>query len=150
MGKGLSQEKFQVTAEPRKKRDHQWATFESQRRVISEDTRSYDTSEAKKRTVIGGINAAFSAPITNRMPPGQEIMDQKLAPSFNVRDGGLAGSTDESNSVNAAMLKKGFQHQNMRPEDEMYNNEHVELFYGEATVDGVTGFVERNNMLDRN
>ena len=55
-----------------------------------------------------------------------------------------------TNSVNAAMLKKGFQHQNMRPEDEMFNNEHVELFYGEAEVDGVTGFVERNNYLDRN
>ena len=150
MPKGLSQEKFQVTAERPKRSDREWSTFESQRRVITEDTRGYDTSEAKKRTVLGGIKAAFTAPITNRMPPGMDIENQKLAPPATVRDGGLAGSTDESNSVNAAMLKKGFQHQNMRPEDEMFNNEHVELFYGEAEVDGVTGFVERNNYLDRN
>jgi hypothetical protein len=61
-----------------------------------------------------------------------------------------AGSTDVSNSVNGAMLKKGYQRQNMLGTDDLYTNEHVEEFYGEATVDGKTGYLERNNYLDRN
>lgn len=78
------------------------------------------------------------------MPPGMNIGEGY------ARDGGLAGSTDASNSVNDSMLAKGYQRQNMSNTDEMYTNEHVEEFYGDATVDGETGFLERNNYLDRN
>lgn len=77
------------------------------------------------------------------MPPGMNIGEGY------AKDGGLAGSTDASNGVNDSMLAKGYQRQNMHSADEMYTNEHTEEFYGDATVDGDTGFLERNNYLDR-
>jgi len=143
MPKGLLQEKFQRTMPNERKENHEWRSFESVRRSSSMGSNHYTTSEAKKR-FAGSELTDFDAPKTNIMPVG---MGQK---NVNVKDGGLAGSTDESNSVNAEMLGRGYQRQNMRPDDDMYTNEHVEEFYGDATVDGNTGFLERNNYLDRN
>jgi hypothetical protein len=67
----------------------------------------------------------------------------------------MAGETDESNAVNTANVRKGWIKRDFSPVEDMYTNEHVEEFYGEATGkddggDKVTGFLERNNYCDRN
>jgi hypothetical protein len=150
MKKGLLQEKFQRTVDipPRNDDGNRWVTQDSQRRVFV-----HPNSRITHERVGAGSDADFDTPVTNRLPPGMFISNQDISPDVavgQVRDGGLAGSTDVSNSVDAAMLKKGFQRQHLEPSDEMYTNEHTEEFYGDATVDGKTGFLERNNYLDRN
>jgi len=56
----------------------------------------------------------------------------------------LAGSTDVTDSVNPADLKRGFDLHPMLMTDDQYMGDHQDHFYGDAG-----GFVERNNYLDR-
>lgn len=51
-------------------------------------------------------------------------------------------------------LTRGFGAYEMSGTDDMYTNEHVDLFYGEVVGqddvgDKVVGFAERNNYMDR-
>lgn len=155
MPKGLLQEKFQRTVtDPQTDGGNSWGSFKNARRTSAIPEGRVDTSEAKKRNVIGGIDAAIDYPKSNRMPPGQEINDQYSRPGKDMPYV-AAGATDVSNSVNGSMLKKGFQRQDMKGTDDMYTNEHTEEFYGEAKGEDdagnkYTGFLERNNYLDRN
>ena len=148
MAKGL-QDKPQVTLDRAAREPRTWADPKSARRSAAQETQHYDIDPTKRAAIVGSVNDAFDAPRTNRMPPGQDIGDQ-VQSRQNAQPYSNAGATDESNSVNAAMLLKGYQRQPMSPEDELYSSEHIDLFYGEAEVDGKTGFVERNNYLDRN
>jgi hypothetical protein len=145
MKKGLLQEKFQRTVRNEPPELDQWATQDSQRRVFE-----FSNQRITHERVGAGSDADFDAPVTNRLPPGMWIDNQAPSMGHQIPDVGFAGATDVSNSVDQAMLKKGFQRQNLHPSDEMYTNEHTEEFYGDATVDGKTGFLERNNYLDRN
>ncbi len=82
------------------------------------------------------------------LPPGmdieaQEFSDQRRIPLV------MGGETDISRDWNPAAVRHGYTHLQMRPTDDMYTREHNDAFYDEVTVDGVTGFLERNNMLDR-
>ena len=66
----------------------------------------------------------------------------------------LAGRTDRTNNARPEDLKRGWDSHLMRPDDDQYTGEHVDLFYGEVHGqddggDTYTGFVERNNYLDR-
>lgn len=130
---------------PEKPENDEWVSQESQRHVVRLDSLNINSSRpgAPKQANLRELD-------TNQMPPGMFIDNQ----SPNVNDHRMqyvaAGETDVSNSVNGAMLKKGYQRQEMSGTDDLYTNEHVEEFYGEATVDGETGFLERNNYLDRN
>ncbi len=119
--KGILQEKFQLAARGKTENGESWASFESQRKTYSP---------------TGKLNV---------MPPGMSV-DPTAETSMPLS---LAGSSDESNGVKPSQLRKGFEHKDMSTVEDMYNNEHIDLFYGEAKVDGVTGFVERNNYLDR-
>lgn len=151
MPKGLLQEKFQRTVKRGPKEDHSWKSFESTRTTHDHPKQMYRTDPLRAASVVGGCPPEltdFSAPKTNELPPGMNITHQGPGVG-STKDGGLAGSTDVSNSVNDSMLMRGYQRQNMHSADEMYTNEHTEEFYGDATVDGETGFVERNNYLDR-
>ena len=56
----------------------------------------------------------------------------------------LAGSTDVTDNVNPADLKRGFDIHPMLMTDDQYMGDHQDHFYGDAG-----GFVERNNYLDR-
>ena len=142
-GKGLLQEKFQVTA-PKNQPDNetQWASFEANRHVV----------ELKERTYTSNKGADLTEKITNMMPPGMFIDNQ--SPNFGKP---FASQFSESphvphqgvQGIEKDVLRKGFANEVMSPIDDMFTNEHVEEFYGEATVDGETGFVERNNYLDR-
>lgn len=84
----------------------------------------------------------------NSLPPGmdledQELTDQRVMPSV------MSGETDVSHDWNREAVTNGFTRRAMRPTDDMYTNEHCDLFYAEITVDGHTGFIERGNTLDR-
>lgn len=82
------------------------------------------------------------------LPPGsdgedQELTDQRKMPFV------MSGQTDVSHDWNPEAVANGFKRLKLRPTDDMYTREHNDAFYDEMTVDGVTGFLERNNMLDR-
>ncbi len=130
MPKGLLQEKFQVTSDNERKENHGWESFESARRT--------------KGTTQG---------VLNDLPPGMDITNQINSdqPSMPLS---MAGQTDESNAVTISNVRKGWIKRDFSPVDDMYTNEHVEEFYGEATGkddggDKITGFIERNNYCDR-
>lgn len=146
MGKGIAQEKFQRTMKREPAEQHSWTTPKAVRRVAPQEMMHLTPGEAK--APYAGKQADVDAPRMNRMPPGQDIGDQTQSRQH-PQPYSNAGATDESNSVNAAMLVRGYQRQSMKPEDEMYNDEHNELFYGNVEVEGDVGFVERNNYLDR-
>ena len=73
------------------------------------------------------------------LPPG-EIKE----PALMQMTLSLAGETDVSPHVHKKALLYGFTKHDMMGHDDQYTGEHVDLFYGDSG-----GFVERNNMLDR-
>jgi len=86
----------------------------------------------------------------NRLPPGMDIERQEVADIKREPFGGSLGSgTQVTDDVTAKSLKEGFDRKPLRPTDDMYTREHNDAFYDSIEVDGVEGFVERNNMLDR-
>lgn len=155
--KGLLQEKFQRTAEQEKPEDHQWVSAKSQRHVFEHE---YDNSDNNIHADAASMTdpdllVNMKIPRTNMLPPGMFIDNQEPYVTDKSIDYVAAGATDVSNKTDAGMMKYGYHRQNMTPVDDMYNNEHVEEFYGEAkgTDDKgkeYTGFAERNNYLDRN
>ena len=54
---------------------------------------------------------------------------------------------DRTQDINRDSLRDGFSRKRMSPTDDDSSGQGA--FYGEIEVDGDTGFVERNNMLDR-
>lgn len=120
---GIVQEKFQVDFE-QPSQSHEWVPNERARRA-----KSYRDK-------------------LNRLPPGTHIEDQDLAdiPAFPRT---LDGRTDRTNYSTAAAMVQGFTRLPMSPVEDAYTAEHTDVFYGEKTVDGETGFCERGNTLDR-
>lgn len=84
----------------------------------------------------------------NEMPPGMNIARQRNSMQ-NDQPLSMGGQTDVSADWNQEAVRNGFSRRQLRPTDDMYTREHNDAFYDEVTVDGVTGFLERNNMLDR-
>lgn len=132
---GLLQEKFQTIADRPPSSSHEWASAESARR-----TRGVEHGTVTESNMNGGK--------LNCLPPGQNISDQELANTYTPKRV-MGGETDVSRDWNPGAVEKGYTRLKMRPTDDAYNNEHYDLFYGEATVDGDTGFVERGNTMDR-
>jgi hypothetical protein len=63
---------------------------------------------------------------------------------------GFGGDTDVSNGCDAKSLDRGYHRMDMGGTDDQYTGEHMDLFYGEVVDEkGQSGFVERNNYLDR-
>jgi hypothetical protein len=82
------------------------------------------------------------------LPPGmdievQESADQRQMPLV------MGGESDVSQDWNREAVRNGFTRRKMRPTDDMWTREHNDAFYDSVVVDGVEGFLERNNMLDR-
>jgi hypothetical protein len=125
----IVQEKFQVVEPLRPKRDHRWASDKSARVAKGEDT-------------LGTMY--------NRLPPGMNIEDQDEA-DIQPQDmaATLGVACEPTVDVTAKSLREGFDRKRMRPTDDAWTREHNDAFYDEISVDGVTGFVERNNMMDR-
>lgn len=89
------------------------------------------------------------------LPPGEDIEDQELCDirqmgisvNGNMPRGPAAG--DFTQELDAQVLRKGFSRKKLLSTDDEYTREHNDAFYDVVEVDGVEGFVERNNMLDR-
>ena len=116
------QDKMQITVPYHKKEDdgNEWADAKSVRiQKVAEDR-------------------------LNKMPVG---MNQNLTPFAK----GFGGDTDVSGGdVTPKSLQKGYARHDMNGTDDLYSGEHVDLFYGEAVDEnGKSGFIERNNYMDR-
>lgn len=156
--KGVLQEKYQRTLiDPQNDGENQWANKSfgdtTHIRKIYKPSRPeyYENPE----TLFPGGQTGFSDPKFNYMPPGMFIDNQEPMVTERKYEYVAAGETDVTKDTTVSSMKYGFRRQNMTPVDDMYNNEHVEEFYGEArgTDDKdqeYIGFVERSNYLDRN
>ena len=92
---------------------------------------------------------AASARKTSRETPRNEMPGLDL-PNETPMLRQIAGCTDFSYDTNPKSMAEGYTRREMKGSDDQYTGEHVEHFYGEATDElGNTGFVERNNYLDR-
>ena len=115
------QEKFQVILPPQPNEDDgtEWQTFESARK-------SHNPGE--------NLNVMPQADLKN---PNQMLRQ-------------IAGCTDFSYDTTPESFATGYRRHAMNGADDQYTGEHVDHFYGEATDElGNTGFIERNNDLDR-
>lgn len=92
---------------------------------------------------------ADSARKTSREIPRNEMPGLDL-PNENQMLRQIAGCTDFSYDTNPKAMAEGYTRREMNGSDDQYTGEHVEHFYGEVVDEkGNTGFVERNNYLDR-
>jgi hypothetical protein len=89
------------------------------------------------------------------LPPGMDGEDQEETDQ-RVFNESIAGNRarghnagDVTQDLTAKSVKAGFDRKECCPTDDMYTREHNDAFYDAPEVDGVTGFVERNNYLDR-
>jgi hypothetical protein len=153
--KGLLQEKFQQTVEQEPPEDHEWANMSYGdstpiRKIYKPNPETYYHVKSG-----AGADADIHDAQFNYMPPGMFIDNQEPPVTERAYKHVAAGSTDVSDQVDSKMMRKGFTLDPMSPVEDMFNNEHVEEFYGEVKGDDdagnqVTGFAERNNYLDRN
>lgn len=137
----IVQEKFQEEFSiPYEDGNNSWAT---------------DKSARVKKGVPGHEGGESSVGVMlQSLPPGMDIDDQELADirkQYSVTSGASDVSFDAPGPRTA---KRGFHRKRMRPTDDLYTNEHVDMFYGEIKVeveDGEmeVGFLERGNLLDR-
>jgi hypothetical protein len=141
---GIMQEKFQINL-PSNGNDNAssgWVSDKSARvkkNIPGREGRAGGDFESKRMN-----NATFF----NSLPPGSNIIDQEMA-DIRKMELVMSGESDVSMDYNMGAVKKGYTKRQMSPTDDMYTNEHNDAFYGECIVDGETGFLERNNMLDR-
>lgn len=118
-------EKFQVTLPGKIEDGEGWASLKSQRKIAPE--------AAQGRMDMGKMN---------QMPVGYDAM-----PSDHFAQA-VAGQNDMSNKrmgLNSEKsYREGYAKGSMKMIDDQEFMEHVDHFYGDAG-----GFVERNNLLDR-
>jgi hypothetical protein len=92
-----------------------------------------------------------NAVMYNSLPPGMDIEDQEAIDSRQMTySANNLGSGDQvTTDVTVQSLRSGYHRKKLLGTDDQYTREHNDAFYDEITVDGETGFVERNNCLDR-
>lgn len=101
-----------------------------------------DSSARVKKGTPSGLEARF-----NRLPPGMDNSAQEVADIRKMPFGGQLGSGSQvTDDVTKESLRKGF---SFKPLSSTDGQAHQDAFYDEVTVDGETGFLERNNVLDR-
>jgi hypothetical protein len=132
----IVQEKFQVNEPLPDAADHKWAHF-----ITVRDNHGLQTRHMSGR--FQAIGKGY-----NSLPPGMDIEDQEVADTRPMRVV-LGGTDDVTDNPRGNDFVKGFVKLAFRPTDDMYSREHQDAFYEDVTVDGSTGFLERNNMLDR-
>jgi hypothetical protein len=150
----IVQEKFQVN-EPQNTNDDPhggWVSDASARKGKSRRQGS-EASEMLPGMLNRSANS-LDMPL-NYLGPGMDIDAQANADirEMGINSGGGLGNRlargDRTQDVNQRSLREGFNRKPLRPTDDMYTREHNDAFYDTVEVDGVVGFVERNNMLDR-
>jgi hypothetical protein len=137
----IVQEKFQVNApaNPNDDAHSGWVSDKSARDNNGLITRCPELGRYQKRGAR-----------LNMLPPGMNIADQEITDIHDQPMAGALGSgTQVTDDVTVRSLKEGFDRKPLRPTDDQYTREHNDAFYDTVEVDGVEGFVERNNMLDR-
>jgi len=136
----ILQEKFEVHSEPKSPGPEGWVS----------DASARDTNMMPPRHTISGRFQSHRERQLQRLPPGEDITDQEMADITEERmAGGLGSGTQATEDVTVESLKKGYAPKKMRPTDDQYSNEHQDAFYNSVVLDGVEGYVERNNYLDR-
>lgn len=92
-----------------------------------------------------------NAVMYNGLPPGMDIEDQESADirQQSMNGNNLGSGEQVTVDVTSRSLRDGFDRKKMLSTDDMYTREHNDAFYDVVDVEGVEGFVERNNMLDR-
>ena len=136
----IVQEKFEVHAPETPQDGDAWASDSSARTRKGLQTRAGGD----------GRYESYGADRLQCLPPGQNIDDQEHADLPTPRmAGGLGSGTQVTEDVSTTSLREGFDRKRMSPTDDMYTREHNDAFYDTVEVDGVEGFVERNNCLDR-
>jgi hypothetical protein len=142
----IVQEKFEVHEPIPAAADHRWVTDKSVRTKKGMPGRE------------GRTGGDYSSRLTdksadfNSLPPGSNLIDAEtndmrvMPMNYN---GNMGEGGDRTQDVTATSIREGFDRKAFRPTDDMYSREHQDAFYEDVTVDGVTGFLERNNMLDR-
>lgn len=137
----LLQQKFLVVADPAPKAAQGWVSDKSAR-----DTNMMQPRHPAQGTYQGhGSREQF-----NYLPPGMNIEDQAFADITEERmAGGLGSGTQVTEDVTRESLRAGYSPKKMLPTDDMATHEHEDPFYFDAEVDGVLGYCERGNVLDR-
>lgn len=140
MGK-IVQEKFQVNNPPNRNDDANsgWVSDKSAR-----TRKGLQTRDGSNRF------ESYRGDSYNCLPPGMNINDQEVfAGSTLAAAGSLGTGSQVTDDVTQTSIRQGFDRKALRPTDDMYTREHNDAFYDSVEVDGVEGYVERNNMLDR-
>jgi hypothetical protein len=135
------QEKFEVrpAQNPNDDGKNGWASDASARDHLGMQTRAKN-----------GRYEPYTGDGYNCLPPGSDISNQEVAYTRTpVEAADMGTGTQATTDVTPQSLESGFDRKDMRPTDDMYTREHNDAFYDTVEVDGVEGFVERNNYLDR-
>lgn len=149
----IVQEKFQVNYPDKK------SSAENQSRWITDVEARAKKGTPGREGRPGGDHASRymnNARFYQALPPGEDIEDQELTDirrmglSLNGNDPQGEATGDVTHSeVTPQSLRTGFSRKKLLSTDDEYTREHNDAFYDVVEVDGVEGFVERNNMLDR-
>lgn len=136
----IVQEKFQINFPEKGEGNSGWKTDKSARRKNGLGTR--DSASGKYEGRTSGYNC---------LPPGSDIEDQEVAhiPAEAMSTGNMGNGDQATTDVTRESLRSGFDRKRMRPTDDEYTRQHNDAFYDSIEVDGIEGFVERNNVLDR-
>jgi hypothetical protein len=86
----------------------------------------------------------------NSSPPGSDVTDQEMNDA-RVMDltGPMGNGSQFTVDLTLESVRQGFSRKRMSPTDEYHSGERHATFYDEATVDGKTGYLEKQNFLDR-
>lgn len=150
----IVQEKFEVRPAQQPNDD---AKEMGDRWVTDTEARAKKGMPGREGLPGGDYNSRYGTNnvLFNGLPPGMDIEDQEVVDArkmgINVAGGFPTehAAGDRTQDLSAQSLLVGFDRKEMRPTDDMYTREHNDAFYDEVSVDGVTGYVERNNYLDR-
>lgn len=148
----IVQEKFEVRPEKNPNDDAVqggWAT--------DSEARAKKNLRGREGLPGGDYNSRYmnNNLMLHTLPPGMDIEDQEITDIRKMginTQGGMGDELargDQTVDVTPASLRVGFDRKEIRPTDDMYTREHNDAFYDTIEIDGVEGFVERNNYLDR-
>lgn len=145
------QEKFQVNPSPYddEAANHIWKT--------DLEARAKKMLPGHEGTPGGDYDSRYDTlPVNfNTLPPGMDIEDQEVTDqrkfNFSIAGNHPMGKNagDVTHDLNAKSARYGFDRKACCATDDMYTREHNDAFYDDPEVDGLHGFVERNNYLDR-
>jgi hypothetical protein len=143
----FNQEKHEVRSDPNRNDEQSgWASDRSARTkkgTPGREGRHGGDHESKSMN---------NAVLYNSLPSGTDITDQEMADirRQELSTGNLGTSDQFTTDVTAESLRTGFSRKPLSPTDDFRKGEGGDDFYADVEVGGTTGFLERQNVLDRN